>query len=159
MNPSQLALDWTAAPGISPPHSFPRSRLEAAATRLPDRAAVVGKRRVSFLGARVWQLQDPLTDRASPNAERVTDVSRLTVRKVGVMTRGRFAWMGPMVTVMTVAMIGGCAMCDDTYDYSPPVVGSTVDGGCPPSGRAGSAVSGGMVPVTTVPDDGIVVEP
>jgi hypothetical protein len=50
----------------------------------------------------------------------------------------------------------GCSMCQDSCDYQPPVIGSTVGGATPHGGRAGSAISGevlsGEAPVMTVAD-------
>jgi hypothetical protein len=68
------------------------------------------------------------------------------------MMRGRFSWAGVLVAAATAASVGGCAMCEDTYDYSPSVVGNSVDGCCPAGGRAGSAISG-TVPMTATAEE------
>ncbi|OHB77775.1 MAG: hypothetical protein A2W31_14080 [Planctomycetes bacterium RBG_16_64_10] len=47
-----------------------------------------------------------------------------------------------MGMVMAATTIGGCAMCQDTHDYSPPVIGDAASGSYPSAGRAGSAISG-----------------
>jgi hypothetical protein len=58
--------------------------------------------------------------------------------------------------IAVAAACYGCAMCQDCYDYTPPVIGSGQDMSYPSVGRAGSALSG--VPETAiVPEDGAVV--